>query len=168
VFFELQLRTLRENTVTAYPWFDAVEKTTLVQLIRDFKKSHSETLRSPAKPDTSDELAALRKQNRELEVLRKENRELEALRKENRELEAHLESTRKRVRELETDAEHSYRGAHQGRTKNIGTIKEDWRKVYKDIALALHPDKNGEECQVNRTNAFKAAASLNDYFKTVV
>ena len=51
---------------------------------------------------------------------------------------------------------------------DMGSWKVIWRKLYKFLALQLHPDKTGAVDEDDyRTQGFKATASVNDFFNSV-
>ena len=80
---------------------------------------------------------------------------------------AEMQKLKAEMQKLKTEA---------GRNKNevgalgvdMGSWKVIWRKLYKFLSLNLHPDKTGAvEGDDPRTQGFKAAASVNDFFNSV-
>ena len=161
------LLAISEENVRSHYGFSDNAMATVIALIKDLKESHAKQVAEEEGPPTLEDVQ-IKLEHAQAELARSKAfcRELEEAaalaKKQLTELQKEKEKNNKRIRELESQDEKS------GGFVDIQRCKTTWRKLYKDLAKILHPDKNiGVTGQGNRTEGFKAAASLNDYFNGV-
>ncbi len=158
---------ISEENVRSHYGFDKYVISTVITIIKDLKGSYAEQDTDEEGPPTLEDVQTkLQRVQAELARSKAFCRELEEAaalaKKQLTELQKEKEKNNKQIRELESQDEKS------GGSVDIQRCKTTWRKLYKDLAKILHPDKNiGVTGQGNRTEGFKAAASLNDYFNGV-
>jgi len=161
------LLAISEENVRSHYGFSDNAMSTVIALIKDLKESHAKQVTEEEGPPTLEDVQIkLERAQAELARFKAFCRELEEdaalAKKQLTELQKEKEKNNKRIRELESQDEKS------GVPVDIQRCKTTWRKLYKDLARILHPDKNIDVTgQGNRTEGFKAAASLNDYFNGV-
>jgi hypothetical protein len=75
-------------------------------------------------------------------------------------LRAQLRREKRHVEELQADKNKL--------GERVGEIENEWRPLYKKLALASHPDTAASHSQRDTTALFQAVGSFNDTMKTVV
>ena len=122
-------------------------------MIVDLDKSEVEQVR-----------AQLMREKRRVQELQTDKEKLEERvdldKSEVEQLRAQLMREKRRVQELQAD---------KGKLRErVGEIENEWRPLYKKLALACHPDKAASHSQRDTTALFQAVGSFNDTMKTVV
>jgi ribonuclease HI len=145
---------MRDCTVTEYATFDVYEKAALIDIIQVVSKAaiqagaQQKVTRdnaAPTAPTNSAELMSLRK---ELETAR-----------------AELRDSKKRCMQVEADSKKrcmQLEAAHQAKNAKIS---DQWKEIYKQVAMDWHPDKTSkldEREREKREKLFQRAVNMND------
>ena len=145
---------ITENDVQSDTGFDKAAKQTCIRLLNKLKAESKNYDASGSKKVEKDKTAATTR------PVPPAGGSSSALQSEVEQLRSQLRREKRRVEELQADKKKL--------GERVGEIENEWRPLYKKLALACHPDTAASHSQRDTTALFQAVGSFNDTMKTVV